>query len=134
MKIFVIIFVLFLNACRLYTMEGYKQEILGKYYGADYERLMIDYGLPTNTLNLGGIFLIVYDKKEVYYVPKTTTSTTKFEKAQYNPYLTSTTNTDEIGGFYQEWRCRTTFYLRNGKVFDVKLEGNNCFRQIKLWN
>ncbi len=109
-------------------MEDYQQEVLGKYYGMTAERLVVERGIPSNTLNLGSVFLIVYQTQEKQYIPKSYTADTN-----YWINNSSTTTIREHGGCSIDLWCKTTFMLRNGRVYNVHAEGNNCFSKRFVW-
>lgn len=118
----------FFTGCRLYTAEDYKQELLGKYYGANAEQLVIDLGMPNNVMNIGNMLLIVYEYKSVSYIPKSyrgRTTTSSLGGSNFS--------IEESGGYNLEYWCKTTFFLRQHKVFDVKFVGNSCFREGYVW-
>ena len=126
MKYLVYMFIFLLSACHFYTIDDYRQEVLGKYYGANIETLVLGYGSPTNIMPVGNIVLVVYEDKSTSYIPRSYTTNTTYDT--YSAFPSSSTYILEHGGYSVEEWCKAVFYLKNGKVFDVKFWGNNCIR------
>ena len=125
MKNIVWVCLLMLCSCRLYTIDDYKMELLGKYYGADIRKLVLDYGIPSNTYQYGDITIVEYYKENTKYIPKYSTVSTY----SYSDEI----DINEYGGYYVKYSCKTIFNLKNGRVFDLKFEGNNCFHSYYVW-
>ena len=125
MKKVLLICLLMLNACRLYTIDDYKMEVLGKYYGADMTRLLVDYGIPSKSYTYGDITIVEYYKESTNYVPRRSTVSAD--------YYSDEIEINEYGGYYVNYNCKTIFNLKNGRVYDLNFEGNSCFISYYVW-
>lgn len=134
MKKLLLLCVVLLSSCRLYTIDDYKMEMMGKYYGANAGQLVVDYGIPTNAYTYGDMTLIEFYREENEYIPKSYTVKKDNYNSKNSPYSDTTVTISEEGGYSVNHNCKTTFYLRNGKVFDLRFDGNDCFHSYFVWD
>lgn len=134
MKKISFLLLLVLCSCRVYTINDYKNEMLGKYYGVDANRLVIDYGLPTNAYNYGNMTVYEFYKERTQYIPKTYTVEKDNYRPKDSPYSDTTVTISEEGGYSVTYSCKTIFYLTNGRVFDLRFDGNDCFKSYLVWD
>ena len=79
--------------------------MLGKYYGADIEKLILDYGIPNNTYTYGDITIVEFYKENTGYIPKSSI----IDVYGYDSGI----KINEYGGYYVNKKCKTIFSLKN---------------------
>lgn len=122
MKAITLLMCIFITSCTWYTIDNYREDLLGKYYGAGIETIVIDYGPPTTVYPLGSLILVIYENRFTSYVPKTYSANTDYTYTNY-----AQTTISESGGYNVEYWCKTIFYFRNGRVVDLRFQGNDCY-------
>lgn len=105
------------------TSERY-EEILNTYIGADEDELIEHWGVPDQVYETDKTRFLVYKRSRISSsggVPPTYYS-------HINPY-TGAVYTQSVGGIapqIQQYRCKTTFGLKDGKVASWQWQGNDC--------
>ena len=115
-----------LTSCNVYTIADYKMDMLLRYYNATTSDLIVNFGIPTNTYKYGDMTLVEYYREETKYVPKSYTVRKDTYNSSDRVYSDTEVRISESGGYTQKYTCKKTFYLRNERIFDVRIEGNDC--------
>lgn len=95
-KLFVVLSLIIVSGCA--TSEGYNR-ILNTWLNSDKQNLIETWGVPTSTYKLN-------------------------EHVEYISYLK--TSISYINGNIYNWKCETTFTIKDNKVTSWKYNGNSC--------
>ncbi len=101
------------------------QTRMAGYIGASSETLVQGMGVPDKQITINGVQYLAYDRHRTSVSPGFIDG--GFMYGGFPPYgfagpgfVTPPTVTD--------WSCETTFMLKDGKVFNFTLRGNDCER------
>ena len=105
------------------TSEKYAR-LLNKMLGLTEEELVMALGVPTKTYTTENLKVLEYFGSSQYYVSSPDYQVTKFHNMDG-------TNIGSAGrwvdnGYYKTYSCRTSFFLKEGKVDSYKFLGNGC--------
>jgi hypothetical protein len=101
---------------------------MAAYIGADMPTLVRQFGVPDKQITVGGVQYVAYDRGYQEIAPGA------YMGGWYGPYSGGFYG----GGFYPAiyadglaprvitYSCETTFMLKDGKVFNFTLRGNDC--------
>ena len=93
-----------------------RQTYLDQFIGQPESALVQALGVPTRSIEAGGVQYLAYSERRVDIVPAIPT---------YGPWFYGWTG----GGFppqVVEWNCETTFAITDAKVTNYTLRGNAC--------
>lgn len=118
-SLYIAIFVLLVSGC--VTTKGYEQT-LQSWVGMSEGQLLRKWGIPSQTFNSGGRKYLEYISSRDVYIPGTNANYT-------TRVIGNTIYTDSYGGSDSRninFKCKTTFEIKNGRVAFWRYEGNNC--------
>lgn len=119
-KILLILCLILLASC--VTAGGYKK-ILDKTIGFTEEQLIMAIGAPSQSYTTGNLKVLEYYESSQGYVPNYQQQTTNY----YNNYGSVGSSSQWVNNsYYVNYSCRTTFFLKGGRVINYKFYGNGC--------